>query len=137
MESAASRIKNSPTVCQYYEFQALGPLLSGPSIIFIHYMDYILLVQYDSNQLEEDFQWSLTILNNICLKQFCLQWKITRILYNPQCQSAVETAQNNSKNKLISREGLNKAHPQHLIDVALFTLHFFFETDDSGNTAIH
>lgn len=32
--------------------------------------------------------------------------------------------------------GLNKAHPQHLINKILFNL-FFLEKDDKGNTAAH
>lgn len=32
--------------------------------------------------------------------------------------------------------GLSKAHPQHLINMAFFTLNFL-KTDDKGNTAAH
>ena len=33
--------------------------------------------------------------------------------------------------------GLNKAHPQHFINMGLLTLIFFQKTDDRGYTAAH
>lgn len=79
-------------------------------------------------------------------KQFCLQWKIqhvTGIPHSPQGQTIVERAHKQLKGQLIDMGmgrwacmGLSKAHPQHITNMALFTL-IFLKTDDKGNTSTH
>lgn len=63
-------MKLIPTICHYHMFQALNPLLNGPSIIFIKHMDDIWLVQYDSSKLQEGFQMPQTIISENAWKQF-------------------------------------------------------------------